>query len=143
MTVLDCQAAPDRRSLTGDSPRDREALCDLLAGLYAEQIRLLPENVYLPIHAAEAFIRDQVRNFEWYTRSLPEAGAVLDWGCNHAPDSCLLRAQFGDRYQLHGCDFKPTGHYAAFHGYAGLAYRQVTDPLVLPYESNTFDAIIG
>jgi len=30
--------------------------------------------------------------------------SILDWGCHHAPDACLIRARFGQAVALHGCD---------------------------------------
>ena len=81
--------------------------------------------------------------FDWYAPHLPRSGAVLDWGCNYAPDSCLLRACFGDRFELHGCDFHPPGKYQVFHDFAQLDYTQLTDPLVLPYDSQQFDFVIA
>jgi SAM-dependent methyltransferase len=142
MTALNSPVL-DRAGTAGDAGRTRESLAELLAGLYARQITLRPDSAYLRVHSSPAFIGNQIHAFAWYTPHLPESGAVLDWGCNHAPDSCLLRARFGDRYQLHGCDFRIPGHFAAFHEYAGLTYTQLHDPLVLPYESGTFDAVIG
>jgi SAM-dependent methyltransferase len=127
----------------GDTRGRQDALCALLADLYARQRAVLADSPYLGVHGRPACVRDQVRIFDWYAPYLPPAGTVLDWGCNHAPDSCLLRARFGDRYQLHGCDFKDPDRFGVFHGYAGLSYTQLTDPLELPYQSGSCDAVIG
>jgi SAM-dependent methyltransferase len=116
----------------------------LLAGLYQRQLALTPdEDCYLSSHSRPGVILNQVRTFNAYLPYLPPRGKVLDWGCNHAPDSCLLRAVCGSRFDLHGCDFASPGYFAPFHEYARLQYRQLTDPLVLPYGDCTFDAVIG
>jgi SAM-dependent methyltransferase len=118
-------------------------LVDVLAELYRRQREIEPDNVYLAIHGTRRFITSQVRNFRWYARYLPDRGAVLDWGCNHAPDSCLLRARFGDRLELHSCDFIEPGRYRAFGDYARTVYTQLHDLVKLPYPDQAFRAIIG
>ncbi len=135
--------------LTGLSPPrpatapSRDRLEAVLADLYRRQLALSPRDGYLRIHARPAGVRGHVRNFLWYGPYLPDGGAILDWGCNHAPDSCLLRARFGDRYQLHGCDFRPAGCFRAFHEYAGLTFAALSDVVRLPYPDAAFDAVIG
>src|SRR4051812_37448356 len=98
---------------------DRGRRESLLARLYAEQLALTPEVAYLRSHARPKVIAGQVAVFDWYRRLLPASGRVLDWGCNHAPDSCLVREWAGDRFELHGCDFQEPNGYAAFHHFAG------------------------
>jgi SAM-dependent methyltransferase len=68
---------------------------------------------------------------------------VLDWGCNHAPDSCLLRSTFGDGLELHSCDFLEPGRYPVFHDFGRPAHTSLDDPIRLPFASNIFDAVIG
>ncbi len=125
---------------------ENDRLKALLRELYARQLAQgtsEQERVYLESHRVPNFIMDQVSTFQWYRPHLPESGAILDWGCRHAPDSCLLRAVFGDRYELHGCDFWQPGLLDIFHDFAGLQYTQLTTPFELPYEDNTFDTVIG
>jgi SAM-dependent methyltransferase len=114
-----------------------------LADLYRRQLALNPHDPYLVEHARPRVIRNQVLTFDWYRPHLPAEGAVLDWGCNHAPDSCLLRAAFGDRLQLHGCDFVDGDRYRVFHEFAGLAYTQLADNVRLPYGPESFDAVVA
>src|SRR5262245_22248307 len=89
---------------------DEDALTELLAGLYERQIAL-ESNEYLVQHAQPGVIRRQVQVFQWYAPYLPTNGVVLDWGCAHGPDSCMLRAVFGDHFQRHGCDFVEDSRY--------------------------------
>src|SRR5947209_15166267 len=110
---------------------EAERLELLLAELYRLERFGNPGDAYLREHARPRVVRGQVRAFGWYRRFLPPAGAVLDWGCNHAPDSCLLRAWAGARLELHGTDFRPAGTFPAFHGYARLAYTPLKDNLTL------------
>ena len=74
---------------------------------------------------------------------LPQSGAVLDWGCQHGPDSCLLRSAFGDRFALFACDFVPADRYPSFYACADSSYTQLTETAALPYNAGTFDAVIG
>jgi SAM-dependent methyltransferase len=119
-------------------------LTDLLSRLYREQLAAGGRAAYLVEHAQPELIKHHVNVFLWYAKYLPASGAILDWGCNHAPDACLLQAAFGDRYRLLGCDFPPPSEFSVFHGYSRLHYSQLDDPMApLPYASGTFDAVIA
>jgi SAM-dependent methyltransferase len=127
-----------------ETARDRVSL---LARLYGEQAAA-GDTEYLQSHGRPGAIAHHVNVFEWYAPLVaaePDGGrpTVLDWGCNHGPDSCLLRHRFGDRIDLHACDFAPESDYRAFRAYAGARYARLTDPLKLPYENGTFDAVVG
>jgi SAM-dependent methyltransferase len=116
---------------------------DALARLYVAQRVLTPNDDYLTDHARPRVTAGQVAAFRWYLPLLPPSGAVLDWGCNHAPDSCLLRAAAGDRYDLHACDFRPPDDFAAFHRFARLTYGRLAHLYQLPYGDARFDAVIA
>lgn len=118
-------------------------LAHFLANLFQEQLGLTPGNRYLLEHGRPACIANHVRTFHWYLPYLPEQGVVLDWGCQHAPDSCLLQARCPDRFELHGCDFPVAGTFQAFHDFAGIQYKQLQDDAHLPFASNSFDVVIG
>ena len=115
----------------------------VLSQLYAEQLAITPGVAYLEEHARPRAVLGQVSAFRWYRQFLPPVGALLDWGCNHAPDSCLIRAATGDQYDLHACDLGPAGRFVPFHEYAGLTYTSLAHPYQLPYDDNRFDGIIG
>jgi SAM-dependent methyltransferase len=114
-----------------------------LAQLYREELALTPENGYLREHAQPRFIDGTVRMFEWYRAFLPTRGRVLDWGCQHGPDSCLLRATTGSRLDLYACDTIDPSYYPVFRQAAGAAYAQLRHPVELPFEDNQFDAVIA
>ena len=125
-------------------PAGRDASLQRLVGeLYARQHAIEPDNPYLREHGSPIWIANQIRNFHWYRPFLPDTGAVLDWGCHHAVDSCLLRAWFGDRLSLHSCDVLEPGRYPVFHDFARAAYTRLEDAVRLPFPSNSFDAVIG
>lgn len=118
-------------------------LCALLARLYREQLESTGPDAYLADHATPEFIKHHVNVFLWYSKYLTDAKTILDWGCHHGPDSCLIRHRFGDRNDLHGCDFPPESEFRAFRDYSRIGYRRLTDALGLPYPEDTFDVAIG
>jgi SAM-dependent methyltransferase len=119
------------------------ALCDRLEALYLQEVDALAERGYFAEHARRNSIRRQVDTFERYRRFIAAEDRVLDWGCRHAPDSCLLRAAFGESIALHGCDFVAPDRFRRFHEFARLDYRMLVDPIRLPYEDQTFDAVVA
>jgi SAM-dependent methyltransferase len=120
----------------------KRELFDMLATLYAQQLATA-EHVYMVQHSNANSIRRHVDVFARYLPHVADRKNVLDWGCSHAPDSCMLRAVLGDRAELHGCDFTSSGSFPVFHAFAKLQFTPLTDPLTLPYRNETFDAVIG
>ncbi len=116
---------------------------EVLRKLYAEQLAESGDDPYLRQHSDQNFIAGQVRVFQWYRPFLPHAGRLLDWGCRHAPDSCLIRTDLESQFQQHACDLPPAGQYGVFHRYAGVEYRQLSDAVRLPYEDGQFNAVIA
>ncbi len=83
------------------------------------------------------------RQIDLVRRYLPFLqGQILDWGCMHAPDACLVR-QAGFAGELFGCDVFPAGRFQAFHDASQLCYRQLEHSWHLPYLDDTFDAVIA
>ena len=120
-----------------------DPLAATLRDLYARQSTLVPEDGYFLQHAAEEFQTGTLRVFRFYQPYLPRAGRILDWGCHHAPDACLMRAALGDAVELHGCDLLEDGVYRTFFDYAGLRYARLTDAVRTPYEDGGFDAVVA
>jgi SAM-dependent methyltransferase len=113
-----------------------------LLSLYYEQGKL-KKYEYLEAHSHNAaVIRRDTSIFKRYSRFIPNSGAILDWGCNHAPTACLVKMLRGDTTQLYGCDMHAE-HYGAFFDFANLQYRQLKHSYFLPYEDDFFDAVIG
>src|SRR6266511_2643048 len=100
---------------------DPEALRKLLAQLYKEQLAL-EANEYLREHSQPKAIGDHVAAFQWYAQHLPQKGTVLDWGCCHGPDSCLMRAAYGSDLEIHACDFYDPRLFQVFRRYAQAQY---------------------
>ncbi|MCI0702481.1 MAG: class I SAM-dependent methyltransferase [Planctomycetia bacterium] len=128
--------------LTTISESTARAGLELLSRLYREQLEL-GESQYLREHAHPATVLHHVNVFEWYVRHLKPHQSILDWGCNHGPDSCLLRNWFGESIELHACDFAAQSAFPVFRGSARAEYTQLTNPLNLPYSANRFDAIVA
>lgn len=115
----------------------------LLTGLFAEQMAATPGD-YIAYHAAPQAIASKVNSFLDYREFLPSSGRILDWGCQHSPDSCMVRACFGaNEVSLTGCDFLPADRYKVFWNYSGLDFVPLTHNIKLPFEDDAFDAIIG
>jgi SAM-dependent methyltransferase len=117
-------------------------LVALLNRLYAEE-NPTGSNAYLNEHARRKVVETHVNGFCWYARHLPATGTVLDWGCNHGPDSCLLRATLGEALDIHACDFVPDSTFPRFRAYARPIYKQLSEIVHVPYEAQQFDAVIG
>jgi SAM-dependent methyltransferase len=115
----------------------------LLASLYRDHLSRHAAHPYILEHQQPKCIANQVRTFHWYRRYLPASGSLLDWGCYHGPDCCLLRAWYDQQYELHSCDFADPEQFRVFRDFSGSAYRQLTDCVALPYESASFDAVIA
>jgi SAM-dependent methyltransferase len=113
-----------------------------LSRLYELQVRIKPDG-YLHAHSRNrALIRRQISIFERCQEFLQDARTVLDWGCRHGADACLVRMLRGPDVRLEGCDVD-AGAYQAFYEFAQLQYTQLTHPFLLPYENDRFDAVIG
>ena len=119
-------------------------LPELLRSLYEQQLRIRPDDAYLQAHAERRVAETQAAVFDFYAPYLPtRGGRVLDWGCRHAPDACLMRARFGTALTIDGCDVEEAGVYSVFHAYAGLHFRTLEDPVRLPYDDGSFDAVVA
>jgi SAM-dependent methyltransferase len=140
MLILQAPRSTIRHAGVPTTPFDE--LRETLATLYRDHAELFAGG-YMRVHGRPKCVDNQVRTFRWYEPYLPADGRVLDWGCNHAPDSCLLRAAHGDRFELHGCDLWPEEAYPAFYRFAGLDYKRLDGPVRLPYSSEQFDVVIG
>jgi ubiquinone/menaquinone biosynthesis C-methylase UbiE len=113
-----------------------------LLKLYAAQNEM-KQDLYLHAHSRNrAVIRRQVSIFLRCQGFLQNAHTVLDWGCRHAVDACLVRMLQGSEAELYGCDVD-AADYKAFFDFARLSYARLTHPYLLPYDDNSFDAVIG
>jgi SAM-dependent methyltransferase len=134
---------PSRFSIEIPTQKTPIELFNFLQDLYSEERRRNQEDPYLAYHGTPSSLLLKIYTFDWYLPFLPVEGKALDWGCNHAPDSCLIRAAFGGKLQVHACDFRDSGSYPVFLQASGAEYRKLTDCLKLPYENNFFDVIIA
>jgi len=132
-------ARPEEQHGDPDPVRMRSVLESLMHRYLEEN----PDTPYLREHSQPRYMDGHIRTFCEYAHYLPDQGDVLDWGCHHAPDSCLLRTVFPNRFRLHGCDFPEPHCFARFHEYAGLDYRQLTEIVATPYASGSFDVVVG
>ncbi len=97
---------------------------------------------YVAAHfAMDLTLRRRLRVLDQISEHLH--GSVLEWGCQHALDSCVFRSRFGDQLDLHGCDLYTPGAYHVFHEAAGFEYKQLTHPVFLPYPNQYFDVIVS
>ena len=114
-----------------------------LRALYQRELRDSENLDYIRNHAEGSSISRQIEVFERYLPYVADCCRILDWGCHHAPDSCLLRMALGDSVSLHGCDVFQADRFAHFHDFAGLEFRQLNHVVQLPYGDGSFDAVVG
>jgi SAM-dependent methyltransferase len=125
-----------------DEKHDEEALLGQLKELYKQQVARGTID-YLKQHSNnDVIVRGHVRTFCRYVPFLKK-GHILDWGCLHAPDSCMLRHLFGETVTLSGCDIYNVPGFEVFHQYAGLEFKLLQHPYELPYNDSSFDSVIG
>jgi len=115
-----------------------------LLRLYTLQAEI-SKDPYLHAHSRNlAVIRRQVAIFERFQQVLVGAHTILDWGCRHAADACMVRMLCGQPPELHGCDVDVDEKtYRIFFDFAGLKYSRLAHPYVLPYKHDSFDVVIG
>ena len=118
-------------------------LVGVLRQLCEKQMATLRIDNYVQPHCEVSFLRGTAQVFRFYLPYLPSEGRILDWGCRHAPDACLIRTALGDRVTLDGCDVMEQDQYPVFYGYAGLHYERLEEIVRLPYPDSTFDAVVA
>ncbi|WGY72249.1 methyltransferase domain-containing protein [Burkholderia cepacia] len=89
----------------------------------------------------DATLDRHARTLELYASYISDDAKVLDWGCRHAPDSCMLRVLYPD-LDIHGCDIAGDD-FQEFHGFANLDFRVLEHEYVLPYQDGFFDVVLG
>ena len=119
----------------------RRELADLLKKLYDEQLKIRYEEYLYLQSRTEVGIGRRIDAFLRYEQFL-KPGKILDWGCKHSIDGCLVKYTLGEKAEIYGCDVGEND-FAALHGYAGLKLSQLNHPSKLPYDDNTFDVVIG
>lgn len=68
-------------------------------------------------------------------------GKVLEWGCHHGFDSCLLRMRLGHTAELFGCDIVPAQVLKAFQDLSGMQYKYLDHSYRLDYPPDFFDVV--
>lgn len=124
------------------SQEAKEQYFDAIMELYRKQQEHRPEE-YLAMHSNNrTFVMGHINTICKYLPSV-KTGRVLDWGCLHGVDSCLMRMVFGDKVDLFGWDFYPPNHYPVFHGFAKLQYRQLDHTYKIGFPDAHFDTVVG
>jgi SAM-dependent methyltransferase len=117
------------------------ALLPMMHELFVRQLAMR-EDEYLRCHCNNlGVIRAHLRTV---LRYLPfvQGPKVLDWGCYHAFDSCVIRHALGPDVEMQGCDIFDAPA-PVFHEFAGLRYRKLEHLYHLPYANGEFDTVIG
>jgi SAM-dependent methyltransferase len=112
-----------------------------LAELYRLQTESNPSR-YLRAHSTTSgAILRQVEAAKLYMPYV--SGRVLDWGCAHAVDACLVRMHLGPNVEIHGCDRFDPDAFPVFHEFARLRYKQIPLAPGIPYADGAFDTVIS
>lgn len=116
-------------------------MIDYIKSLYQKQLKQKYEE-FLFVHSQnEAVINRQLVIYNKYKQYV--SGKVLDWGCRHAVDSCLIRKDFSDNVEIFGCDVTEENEYSIFYSAAKIRYNKLNHPWLLPYGNNMFDTVIA
>lgn len=91
--------------------------------------------------ANPAVIDRQVRAFELYAPYIEDGMHILDWGCRHAPDSCMLKTVYPS-LKIAGCDTMDDD-FSTFHDYTGLEFTRLEHEYRLPYGDSRFDFVMS
>jgi SAM-dependent methyltransferase len=123
-------------------------LVDELRSLYEQELAGPSDHPYLREHATEAAVHGQAQVFRWYWPWVSDAAAVLDWGCQHGPDSVMLRlARALGPVQLplriKGCDIVEPTEYQHFRARSSMEYTQLRSRRAIPFDDHSFDAVIA
>jgi len=110
---------------------------------YVAKIGIAGANLdYLTAHCAmELTLRRRLAVVDWLALWIRCTDQVLEWGCQHALDSCLYRLRFGPDIELHGCDVVEADVYRPFFEFSGIHYSPVRHPYRLEYPSEFFDVV--
>lgn len=98
---------------------------------------------YLVAHSQPNSIRRQTEVHQKYITYVKEDSKVLDFGCKHAPDACLIRHSLGSEVSISGYDFERGDAFPDFYSYAGIDFTEANHPWLLPYEDELFDNVIA
>lgn len=113
---------------------------ETISKLYKAQLAI-KHDPYLYDHSCnKSVLRRHLQVFKRYREFV--SGKVLDWGCRHAVDACVIKMVFGNKVELFGCDIEEVP-YKAFFDFSNLNYTTILHPYRLPYEDDAFDTIVG
>ena len=91
--------------------------------------------------AMEVTLKRQIRVIDMFAHCI--RGTVLEWGCQHGLDSCVLRMRFGETLDLHSCDVVEEAAYKPFYEFSGTKYKKINHDYLLDYEEGTFDVVLS
>lgn len=135
------EAMNENKKLDECDMKDTEVLFEGLKKLYGEQVRAGTIE-YVENHSNnDVIIKMHVDAYLRYRQHL-NLGSVLDWGCLHGPDSCLMRMD-GFGFAIEGCDVYLPDKFEIFHRFSGFNYSVLKHLYLLPYETGRFDSVIG
>ena len=97
---------------------------------------------YLEAHFSMSLtLRRRLAMIDWLASRIKSTDRVLEWGCQHAVDSCIYRRRLGPEIELHGCDCVAPDSYKPFYDYSGIQYVEIQHPYLLDYPDGHFDVV--
>lgn len=147
--TLDHEARFEAPALSVAARADHAAEAALIRELWAKQREYSASHGadgahldYLDAHFSMPLtIRRRLAMIDWLAKGIRPTDRVLEWGCQHAVDSCVYRRRFGPALELHGCDAVPPDAYRPFYEYSGLRYALIQHHYQLEYADNFFDVV--
>lgn len=138
----DIAAGQANKSIHRNINKDAWAYLPTILELYHQQHQIRKWE-YLEAHSHQPeLIVSAIRTVLRYMPYV-KGPRVLDWGCFHGLDSCVLRLELGDKAEISGADVLEEVPARAFCDFARMRYTYLSHPYQLPFGTGEFDTVVA